>query len=106
MSRPFQPLPGDVTADPGLLDRIQAAIADAFDALKRTVTNDKIVSVTLDNTRDWPVTHGLGHAPASWEVVDLDGNATVWRSTAVNARPRDVILLRASAPVNVRVRFS
>jgi hypothetical protein len=89
-----------------LIDRIISAVGDSFTSLLKAVTNDKLVRATLDNTRDWPVTHALGYVPATWEVVDIDANATVWRSKAVNARASSMILLRASAPVTVLLRFS
>jgi len=97
---------GEYDGGSPLIDRMVSAISDSFASLLRTVTNDKLVRTTLDNTRDWPVTHGLGHKAVTWEVVDQDANATVWRSKAVNPRDANVILLRASAAVSVLVRFT
>jgi hypothetical protein len=89
-----------------LVDRALQDIEASFMSLQQAVTNAKLVRATLDNTRDWPVTHGLGYVPTSWEIVDKDAAADVWRSSAVNPRQSTVMLLRASAPVAVIVRFS
>jgi len=104
--KPFQP--DNSTGQPGgstFLDRMLAKVAASFDSLRGAVTNDVLVTASLDNTKDWPVPHGLDYAPKTWEVVDQDANATIWRSPAVNARPAAVMLLRASAAVNVTIRF-
>lgn len=105
--KPFQPdsssqAPGGST----FLDRMLAKIAESFASLTNAVTNDTLVRVDLDNTRDWPVAHGLGQPVRTWEVVDQDANAVIWRSQAVNRAPKAVILLRASAPVSVLLRFT
>jgi hypothetical protein len=102
--RPFQPIQTD-NAEGGstILDRLMDLVAASFNALANVVCNDTIVKFNLDNTQDWPVTHGL-KAVKTWEVVDRDANAVVWRSTAVNTNP-STILLRASAAVNVKLRF-
>lgn len=104
--KPFQP--ENTSSQPGgstILDRLMTAVSESFASLRRAVTNDTLIKASLDNTRDWPVVHRLGHAATSWEVVDRDANAVVWQSTAPNDRPGSVILLRASASVNVTLRF-
>jgi hypothetical protein len=91
-----------------VLDRILARLRTTLGSLTQAVTNDRLVDVTFSavNT-DVQVFHGLGFPPVSWEVVDRDAAVTVWRSTTVNSRPRDTIILRASAaPLTVRIRFA
>lgn len=105
--KPFQP--DNTTGQAGgstILDRMLQAIADSINSLVKAVTNDNVVTATLDNTQDWPVTHGLGAPVATWDVVDINGNATVWQSTAKNDSPSRVILLRSSAAVTVNLRFT
>lgn len=104
---PFQP--DNSTGQPGgstFLDRMLDKVKASFDSLRGVVTNDVLVTATLDNTRDWPVSHFLKGTPKTWEVVDQDANAVIWRSKAANSRPSSVILLRSSAPVNVTLRFT
>jgi len=103
----FQPV--NTSGQPGgstILDRMLSAIADSIASLAGAVTNDVLVRTTLDNTRDWPVVHGLGHAVQTWEIVDIDGSATVWQPATVNATPKTSILLRSSASVSVLIRFT
>lgn len=88
-----------------ILDRALADIEDSINSLANAVTNDVLVRVSLDNTKDWPVTHGLGHQVQTWDVVDRNANAVVWQPPTVNSSPTRVILLRASAPVSILVRF-
>ncbi len=97
------------TGQPGgstFLDRVLGMIEDSITSLRNAVTNDSIVSVKLDNTRDWPVSHGLGHKVTTWDIVDKSNAADVWQSQVFNSRPSFVILLRASAPVTVALRFT
>lgn len=89
-----------------ILDRMLSAIESALGSLAGAVTNDRLVTVAI-GTSDTPVTHGLGHPVRTWEVVDRDANAVVWRPpTTVNNRPAQVLILRASAAVNVKLRLS
>lgn len=89
-----------------ILDRVLAMLETSIGSLRRAVTNDKLVRIALDNSRDWPVTHGLGHAVQTWEIVDRNANATVWQPATRNATPASSILLRSSAAVSVLVRFT
>jgi hypothetical protein len=90
-----------------LLDRIMRRLSTTIDSLTNAVTNDHLVSVTfLSASTDVIVRHGLDGPPVSWDVVDRDANANVWRSPTVNIRPREVIILRASAAAIVLVRFA
>lgn len=77
-------------------------------SFRKVVTNEHLISVTFSaaNT-DTPVTHGLGAPVLTFDVVDKTADVRVWRSATVNARPSDVIILRASsAPATVLVRFA
>lgn len=88
-----------------LLDSILARLRNTLQSLAKAVTNDRLVRATIGTT-DTQVFHGLDAPPSTWEVVDRDADANVWRSATVNARPRHLILLVASAPVNVLIRFT
>lgn len=90
-----------------LLDRILRRLSDTLLSLKLAVTNDHVVPATFSAaTTDVQVFHGLKGPPVAWEVVDRDADAQVWKSATVNPRPRDAIILQASAPVTVKLRFS
>ena len=98
----------DTAGQPGgsaLLDRILARLRTTLRSLQKAVTNETLVRATIAVT-DTQVFHGLDAPPTTWEVVDSDADANVWRSATVNARPRHLIILRASAPVTVLLRFS
>ena len=105
--KPFKP--ANSTGQVGgstFLDRMLDAVASSFDSLARAVTNDVLVRATLSSSADTPVTHGLGFAPRTWEIVDQNANAVVWQSPVANPRAASVILLRASAAVTVLLRFT
>jgi len=89
-----------------LLDQIVNAISSVFARLGSIVTNTKIVPVAFTaGATDVIVAHGLGFAVTSWDVVDLDANAVVYRSPTSNPLPQRQIILRASAACNAKVRF-
>lgn len=98
-----------------VLDRVIGYIADAFRRLGDVVANDNLIPVTFSGAAMTPVLgvqvkHGLrtatggAYAPASWEVVRLDSNATLWESPSDNAA--DHLVLNASAPCKATVRFN
>lgn len=99
-----------------ILNRIVQSLQVTFGSLKNVVTNDALVgdkprtpngpSRVPIATTDTRVFHGLGHAVVTWEVVDIDGPATVYQSSSHNASPTKYIILQASAPVNVLLRFT
>jgi hypothetical protein len=90
-----------------VLDRVINALVDVFDSLKKVVTNDVLVRhVFSAATTDSIVTHGLGFAPRTWEIVDQDANAVLWRSGTRNERPTQTLIMQASAPVTVVLRFT
>lgn len=89
-----------------LLDRIQALLKKALDALANgKLDNSTLVPATIAAV-DTTVYHNLGQPVASWDIVDRDANANVWRSPTVNGNPSRTIILRASVPVNVVIRFA
>ena len=103
MVKPFQaPNTSDQPGGSTILDRLGDLIEESFDSLAQAVTNDVIVTATLGAT-DVIVTHGLGYPPKTWEVVDRDANATVWRTAVATTK---TITLRASASVKVALRFT
>lgn len=99
----------NTSAAPGgsiILDRIQGSIKLALDILAAfKLDNSKIVRAPIATT-DTIVTHNLGQAVTSWDIVDQDANAVVWKSATVNGTPTKTIILRASAPVTVAIRFA
>ena len=79
---------------------------DAIVALRRGGRVESVVSVTLAaGSVDNRIAHGLRGTLSAWEIIDKSANADVWKSGTANADPT-VILLRASAAVTVRLRFS
>lgn len=90
-----------------LLDRILERLSTTLSSLTKAVTNDRLVSVVFPSaSTDVQVFHGLKGAPVSWEVVDKTADVNVWRSSTLNDRPRETIILQASADVTVLVRFA
>jgi hypothetical protein len=88
-----------------LLDKFIVRLEATLDSLAKAVTNERLLTVALPvATTDVTVLHGLGAPVLTWEVVDRNANAVVWRSPTVNARPRDTLILQASAPVTVLIR--
>lgn len=88
-----------------MFDRLVQRLRDTFASLQHVVTNDRLVRVTFSaGNTDVQVRHGLDGPPVSWEVVDRDTDANLWRSDTLETR-RDVIILRSSAPTTVTIRF-
>lgn len=108
-SSSFSPL--NTSGQPGgsqILDRMLAAIKRALDLLaNQSIGNQNLVSAFIAaSPNDTVVSHGLGQMLQSWEIVDRDANAVVWRSPTANPTPTLTIILRASAAVNVVLRFA
>lgn len=90
----------------GGLDKMVLALEKTLGALVNAVTNDAIIPAALD-TVAVRVFHGLGESPTAWEVVGRDAAAVVYEDPSILNDARDRYLwLAASAPVNVRVRFT
>lgn len=105
--RPFTPPKTD--GQPGgstLLDRVLGMLQDTLASLSGAVTNDCLVTVSLAAGSDLPVSHGLGYAPVTVEVVSKNANADVWESSTANTRRAQVLLMRASAAVTVTLRLT
>ncbi len=106
MVKPFQaPNTSGQEGGSTILDRLGDLIEESFESLRKAVLNDVLVPATL-GAADTVVTHGLGHLPETWEVVDRDADANVWRSPTVNTRPLTTIILRATGAVHVTLRFT
>lgn len=90
-----------------LLDRLIDRLGETFDSLVLSVTNAKIITVTFPlATTDLSIRHGLKGPPVSWEVVDKTAQVDVWRSTSLNPNPLTQIIMQASIPAVVKIRFS
>lgn len=99
-----RPTPGTVKDD-GLLLTFLAAVYDRLAELSRA-TGDTTVVQAFAAGVDTKVFHGLGRPVASWEVLDKDADANLWRSPDPNARAGLYIVMQASAAVTVKLRFS
>jgi hypothetical protein len=89
-----------------IVDDALQDVERVFLGFRNTVSNDHLISVTFAAaSTDTPVVHGLGAPVRTFEVVDRTADVRVWRSSSVNSRSRDVIILQASAAATVLVRF-
>ena len=91
--------------DAGGLARVLGGFYDVLTALTRRTSVESLITVALLSGQDNRIPHGLPGSLSTWEIVDINADANVWRSATVNA-DRSVILLRASAAVTVRLRFA
>jgi hypothetical protein len=90
-----------------LLDRLIVRLEATLDSLAKAVTNERLLAETLPvATTDVTILTGLNAPVRTWEVVDRSANAVVWRSPTVNGRPRETLILQASAPVSVLIRVT
>lgn len=106
----------DVQDKDTVLNRVLQALQATFGSLKGVVTNDALVGnkprqpngpvrVPIGTT-DTKVFHGLGRVVATWDVCDIDAPGFVYQSSSHNNAPMQFIILKASAPVNVLLRFT
>ena len=100
----------DTEGKPGgsrILDELLSRLQNTLQSLARAVTNERLIRVTFTAaTTDTPVIHGLKQPVTTWDIVDRSANAVVWQSATVNTEMAKKIILQASAPVTVLVRFS
>lgn len=91
-----------------VLDRIFRRIRDTLRSLEKSVTNDRLIGVTFTAAAtDTEVRHGLGAPVLTWEIVDRDADVNVWRSSTVNSRPRETLILQVSAaPATILLRVT
>lgn len=101
---------GTTAGQPGgspVLDNVVEKVGSAFASLGDVVNNEALVTVSIPGGGvDFEVRHQLGYIPKARDIVDIDANATIWRSPTVNADPRNTVILRASAAVTVTLRFT
>lgn len=91
-----------VTSDQDL-DRVQSRIDDAFkqvDAIP--LLSGNTIEATIGVT-DTAVNHKLQRKFQGWIVIDQDANAVIWRSNVFNPLEDKQLILKASAPVNVKL---
>lgn len=88
-----------------ILDEIVDRIRETFLSIKKVVTNDHLVTVTVGTTPK-QVFHGLGAPPLTWEIVGRDAAETVFEPAIVNGARMRFLYLQASGPVTVTVRFT
>jgi hypothetical protein len=86
-------------------DKILTLLTNSLRSLRLAVTNDVLVTATIETT-DTRVFHTLDQQPTTWEVVGIDTAATVHESATANAARERYLLLKASAPVTVTLRFT
>ena len=85
------------------LQRIQSNLNDwSADVTDSEFLSGNFVNSTL-SASDTLVVHGLGRKYVGWCVVDIDSAASVYRSATQNKRPEQQIILKASAPCNVKL---
>lgn len=89
----------------GLLDRLLTRLRNTLNSLAKVVTNDRLVAASLSTTPTM-VFHGLKGPPVTWEVVGRNAGEVVYESTAQNDSRDRFLLLVATGPVDVTVRFS
>lgn len=68
------------------------------------VTNDgALLSDITIGTSQTLVSHGLGRNFQGWYIVDIEGDARVWRDTTYSSNKDKYLPLKASASVRVKI---
>lgn len=82
------------------LSKVQDNAVEAFNRLKFDfqVLNGTFKQVTI-GVLDTVVEHGLQRQVIGYIPVQLDANSVIYTSSTTNLRPKDQIILRASATV-------
>ena len=89
----------------GIVDRIFQRLVTTMQSLRALVTNEHLVFVELTTTPT-QVFHGLGFLPRTIEVVGLDAGEVVYESPLVNAARRTYVMMQATGPCAVTLRFT
>lgn len=94
--------PGPTAFSAWFFDRVITAARDSFVSLKNAVLNDHVGTFPISAAAPSRVKHGLGQIPFSWEILDKNVAADVWKISA----DATFITLATSADVTVKVRFT
>ena len=88
------------------LGRVQDFTREAFANLQKDnqIMGGVYVTATI-GTGDTAVTHGLKESLNGWIIVGRNASATIWESATTNPRPKDQIILQASASVRAKIYF-
>ena len=70
--------------------------------LEKIGTPGNLVDIVIQTTTTL-VPHGLGRSFSGWHLVDIQGDARVWRDTSSTADNERFLPLRASAQVTVKL---
>lgn len=91
----------------GLIDKMLVGLDNTLKSLTNAVLNDVLMTVSFGAAAtDVRVFHGLRAPVRTWEIVDKNADANVWRSSTENPNESLFIILQASAPVTVKLRFT
>lgn len=85
-------------------ERIQDNIAEFTKQLVSPFLSANIIKDVVISTTFTDVAHGLGRIYQGWQIVDIQGDARVWRDTASIQDKTKFITLRSSATVTVSLR--
>lgn len=81
--------------------KLQDNILEWLNQLNKTLLHGVILKDVTINTTSTDVSHGLQRSYQGWQILDLQGDARVWRDTS-SASPKDKFLpLKASSQVIV-----
>lgn len=87
------------------MDRIIQSLTETFASLAKTVTNDRVVTVSL-STAPVNVYHGLTFPPTAIDVVGLNAGEVCYESSVFNPLRRQYVTMLATGPVTAKLRFS
>lgn len=81
--------------------KFQENVAEFLNQLNATILNGLILSDIIVGTTDTDIPHMLGRTYSGWQLIDLQGDARVWRETASVSDKSKFLTLKASSQVTV-----
>lgn len=84
-------------------NKLQENVRNFVRQFNKATSDGAILSEITVNTTQTLVSHGLGRAFQGWHIVDIEGDARVWRDTSYTLNKDKYLPLKASASVRVKI---
>jgi hypothetical protein len=80
---------------------LQESVYDFSRQINKTIADGVIITDEVINTAATSIPHGLNRAFVGWQILDIQGDARVWRDTSTTADNTKFLTLKASTAVTV-----
>jgi hypothetical protein len=82
---------------------LQSNVREFLNQLDFNVLQGNVIDNVSLGTTATMIAHKLGRKFLGWQILDIQGDARVWRDTSITDRPEQFLPLKASSSVTVKL---